>query len=156
MILAIATIFILASSVMVSSQSYQENHRFLGTTVDVSSGGTATDGTHFNSQDIRISWAGYGNVVAITISFTGDGSMDGSDVDFFFQVSYDGGTTWTTDAYVEVDVASDAAHSSNVVRHTELVNVHGISHIRLYQIVNNDSTSGITACNAWVSLTTGG
>ena len=147
----LSVLLLVALAPYVGTQSYHTSAAFLTTAEDVNSGATATNGAEFTSTEIEVSRLGYPDKATITITFTGDGSMDGSDIDFFFQVSYDGGTTWSTTAFLEIDVASNTDHSSNVVRHSELVQFPGISHIRLWKIVNNDAANNVTACNATIS-----
>jgi len=113
---------------------------------------TATNGSEFTSASITCGWPPERALVTtalIVIDFTGDGSMDGADVDFYFQVSYDGGTTWTTDEVVIIDCPSDTAHSSNTVIHAELINIKW-SHIRLWKVVNGDAANGLTLINAYI------
>lgn len=113
---------------------------------------TATNGSEFTAFAIDCTWPpsrAAKTTALIVLDFTGDGSMDGSDIDFYFQVSYDGGTTWTTDEYVIIDVASDAAHSSNTVIHAEIINAK-FSHIRLWKVDNLDAANAITLINAYI------
>jgi hypothetical protein len=148
--LALSLIALLA--LPVSAQSWSWSSACIDTAITtLAASSTATNGSEFTANSIQVSLLGGSSVVAVTITFTGDGSMDGSDIDFFFQASYDDGTTWSTTGFVEVDVASDTDHSSNVVRHTELVNVYGVSHLRLWKVVNNDAANSITSINATIS-----
>ena len=89
-------------------------------------------------------------IVAITIEFT-IATANGDDIDFYFQASFDGGATWSTDEFVIVDCASDIATVASPAKHTELVNVYGISHLRLWKVVNGDAVTAITAVNATMS-----
>ena len=78
--------------------------------------------------------------------------MDGNDIDFYFQASSDNGTTYDTTAFWVVSIESDTDHVDNVVRYTDfIVPVWGISHLRLWKVVNNDATSSITNVNATIS-----
>lgn len=147
----LSALLLVAFAPYVGTQSYHVSEAFLTTAEDVNSKATAVNGTDFNSNEIEVSVLGYPSQATITITFTGDGSMDGEDIDFFFQVSCDNKTTWSTTAFLEIDVASDTDHSSNVVRHSELVQFPGISHIRLWKITNGDMSSNVTACNATIS-----
>jgi len=113
---------------------------------------TATNGSEFTAVAINCTWPPQRasmTTALIVIDFTGDGSMDGADVDFYFQVSYDGGTTWTTDEVVIIDCPSDTDHSSNTVIHAELINIKW-SHIRLWKVVNGDAANGLTLINAYI------
>jgi len=139
-------------SLPASAQSYEWRQACIGTSIaTIAASGTATNGSEFTAIPILVSRPLGSSVVAITITFTGDGSMSGADIDFYFQASYDGGTTYSTDEFVIVDIGSNAASATNVVRHTELVNVYGISHLRLWKVVNNDSSNTITTVNATIS-----
>ena len=116
---------------------------------------TATNGTEFTAVPIKVSrrdGGGHSSVVTITISFTTDGGgIDSNDVDFYFQASYDNGTTYTSDEFVIIDCPADTTASSNAVKHMEQVNVYGISHLRLWKIVNNEADDTITLINATIS-----
>jgi len=139
-------------SIPLGSQSYIANYRFLGSPLSVAASGTATDGTEFNSLEPRVSHNGYGAVCAITVTFVRDGAGTTDTVDFEFQASFDGGTSWSTAYYVRLRVATNETAISSTVIVTDPVNIYGISHLRLYRVVNNDSATNLTYCNAYVSL----
>ena len=128
---------------------------FLATAENVDASATATNGTHFTSTNVDITFPtqpprATPTTVAVTVTFTraaGSASL----VYFEFQGSYDNGTSYSTVYLFRIEVATNSTAVSNVVRYTTLVNVYGISHLRLYQIVNNDSSNNITSCNAYVS-----
>jgi len=138
----------------VSPQSYQGNYPFLTAGVNVNLSTAAVNGTDFTSEPVWISRPGCGDKVAITVTFT-RAAGTASTVDFEFQASYDGGTTWTTAYFVNLQTATNETAVSNVVRKITLVNVPGVSHLRLYRINNTDAANNLTACNASVSLATG-
>ena len=127
---------------------------FLSTAEDVNASATAVNGTAFDTKEVNIKYPSYVNPVgAITVTFTTDGSGTSDEIDFEFQVSYDDATTWSTAYYVKISVATNkTADASDVVRVTKAVNFYGISHVRLYRIVNNDSANNLTDCNATISL----
>lgn len=136
----------------INAQSWVYNEDCIATAVStITTGDNANMTDDFTAVPIRVQRLDHSSVVAITITFTGDGSMDGADVDFYFQASYDNGTTYTTDEFVIIDCPSDEDHSSNIVRHMELVNVYGLSHLRLWKVVNNDAANSITDVNATIS-----
>lgn len=152
----ILTAFLLTS--MVSAQSWVRKEVFIVDSAGdadpietILTTATATNGTEFTSSSIHVSRPNFAAVVAITVTFTGDGSMDGEDVDFIFQVSHDDGTTWSSTDYVTISRASDTDHVTNVVYYTETVQVYGISHIRLWKVTNNDAANSITDVNATLS-----
>ena len=107
---------------------------------------TDTDGIEIGARE------GFPNQGLITIIFTRSGSGTSAEVDFEFQVSYDGGSTWTTSAYTTVSVATNARAVDSVVRHSQPVHLYGVSHIRLAFIVNADATNNLTLCQAVLSL----
>ena len=139
----------------VSPQSWVYNEDCIATAVaTITTGDNANMTDDFTTVPIKVSrrdGGGLIGIVAITITFTGDGTMDGNDIDFYFQASYDNGTTYTTTEYWVVGIESDADHVDNVVIYTEPVLVWGISHLRLWKVVNNDATSSVTDVNASVS-----
>lgn len=138
-----------------SPQSWVYNEDCIATAVaTITTGDNANMTDDFTTVPIKVSRRDGGNligIVAITITFTGDGSMDGADIDFYFQASYDNGTTYTSTDYWIVSRASDTDHVSNVVIYTEMVPVWGVSHLRLWKVVNNDAANSITDVNASIS-----
>jgi len=139
-----------------SPQSWVYSEDCIATAVaEITTGDNANMTDDFTTIPIKVSRRTGGNhigIVSITVTFTGDGSMDGNDVDFYFQASYDNGTTYTTTAFWVVSIESDTDHVANVVRYTDfIVPVWGISHLRLWKVVNNDATSSITDVNATIS-----
>jgi hypothetical protein len=125
----------------------------LPTGVDCGTSTTVTNGTDFTSEHVSTTYPidTPKNVGLLTVTFTRT-TGTASEVDFGFQASYDGGTTWTTAAYCTVSVATNATAVSNIVRYSVPVYLYGISHLRLYQIVNNDGSTALTACGAYLSL----
>jgi hypothetical protein len=149
-------VFILTSIVILIlavtlSANYRRKADFLATAVDVAAGVTKVNGTDFTSNLVRVSYQNDPDIVAITIKFT-RAAGSASTVDFEFQSSYDGGTTWSTAYYIRIQVPTNETAVSNVVRVMKPVYAYGISTFRLYRIVNNDASNGLTACNATLSL----
>jgi hypothetical protein len=121
---------------------------FLDTAVDCAAGATIVNGAAFTSREILIS----SSVAGLAVTFT---RMAGSSstVDFYFQTSNDNGLTWTTGYFHKVSVATNEAAVANVVRYAdrEPPLFNGVSHIRLWKIVNNDLVNDLASCNASVS-----
>ena len=116
---------LLLLSPLATSQSWKASADAIASDIaEILTTATATNGTDFTAAPFWISRGlDYGSVIGITITFTGDGSMDGKDVDFYFQLSFDGGTTYTTDDPIIVDCPSDeTATATYVVRHFEQAN----------------------------------
>lgn len=121
---------------------------FLGTALaSLAASTTAVNGTDFTSTNVKCMEVGGEGVGAIMITFT-RAAGDGGDVEFQFQGSWDDGDTWTTVYFVRVYEASDAEAVSNAVRKVEQVNLYGLTHLRLFQIVNGDAANALTALNA--------
>ena len=138
------------------AQSWWTSQAFLATGVSCGTSASVVNDTDFASGLVRISYIGRPATAALTVTFT---RVTGSSltVEFYFQVSYDGGTTWSdfhdpvSDADYFSVATNHAAVTGNVVRVTRVTNLSGISHIRLSKITNNDTAVALTACNATVS-----
>jgi hypothetical protein len=97
------------------------------------------------------------NTALLTLTFTRATGSATLAVDFYFQVSYDNGTTWADlhDAVSDADYLSvltgHAVVTGTTVRVSRTIILNGVSHIRLSKIVNNDSGNNLTACNATIS-----
>ena len=132
--------------------AYRKSADFLASAVAVNATITKVNGTDFTSVEVNLSYPpDLPTIGALTVTFT-RAAGSASTVDFEFQVSYDGGTSWTTAYYVRIQVATNETAVSNVVKVTKPVYLYGISHMRLYRIVNNDGANNLTACNAKISL----
>ena len=86
----------------------------------------------------------------------GSGSLAAA---FYFQVSYDNGTTWadyvdpvTGLEYVAV-LTGHGVIATTTVRVANFINLGGITNIRLAKVINNDSGNNLTAVNASISFT---
>ena len=144
-------IFLAIILAMPGPGSFRSKTDFLTAGVAVNATVTKVNGTDFTSIPIDLTWPpGAPSVGSIVVTFTraaGSASL----VYFEFQASYDGGTTWTTSYWTRIEVPTNETAVANVVRAREPVELHGISHIRLFQIVNNDGANNLTACNATFS-----
>jgi hypothetical protein len=128
--------------------SYIEHTDFIATAIaTITTGATATNGSEFTSVAIPVD----SDMAALAITFTHAGAGDGSNIDYYFQASYDGGTTWTTNEFILIQKASNMAPAAAGARvHAQVDWYQGISHLRLWKVVNNDAAS-ITAVNATLS-----
>ena len=136
-------------AIVMTASYFQTNWAFLSAAVAVDAGATKTNGAEFTSQgaDKDLNWV---QLALLTVTFT-RAAGSASKVYFEFQISYDGGTTYTTAYYWRVEVATNETAVSDVVRYSELIPLYGVSHIRLYRIVNDDSGNNLTDCNAYIS-----
>lgn len=126
---------------------YRNHEDFLATAeASIAAAATATNGSEFTSRTEPTD----PEKVCITCIFTTAGG-DGGEVLFSFQASFDGGTTYTSNAFKAIGIPSDEDNASNVVRHAELVDVSGISHLRLWKVTNGDAATAITSVNATIS-----
>ena len=132
--------------------TFNKSWDFLATAVDCGASTTLVNGVGFTSTQIEISRPqGMKDTGSLSVTFT-RAAGSASTLDFEFQVSFDGGSSWSTAYYVRIRVATNETALTNVVKVTKELNLHGISHIRLYRIVNNDGANAVTACNATLSL----
>jgi hypothetical protein len=118
---------------------------------------TATNGTDFTSASINVSGNVRANMALLTMSFTRTAGSATSTVDFYFQVSYDGGTSWADfhDPIADADylsvIAGHAVLSGTTVRVSRIIPLNGVSHIRFSKVINNDTVNNLTAVNAILS-----
>ena len=150
--LIILLALLLMLSPLTGGQSWFYKANFLTTAVDVGTSTTATNGTEFTSAAIWVSRLNADPTFClVTITFTRTtGSAE--EVDFKLIASFDDGTTYTTDAYETITVATNIVATSSVVVHSEIVWIAGVSHLKLGWIDNRDTTIALTDCNASVSL----
>jgi hypothetical protein len=143
---ALALVLILAPGLL--ADRYERD--FLATAVDCALSTTVVNGTDFTSRELSIP----DDVlfVGITCTFTRTtGSAE--EVDFKLQYSYDEGTTWTTEA----SPTETFTFSTNIEAVTNVATVYtvvlcpGVTHVRLSEIDNRDTTINLTACNATMS-----
>jgi hypothetical protein len=86
----------------------------------------------------------------LTVTFT-RAAGSASTVDFYFQISYDRGTTWA-DFIQTIEVATNhSVISGTTVRVSEPIDLRGISHIRWSKVTNNDVANALTAVNVTIS-----
>lgn len=151
--LLVLLLFAVLSLTPVNPQSWAFQQDFLDTAEDVGTNTAATNGVgnDFLSNEVWVSRRGYASVVLIVCEFT-RAAGSASTVDFYFQVSYDDGTTWA-DYDVTREIATNTTViSGTTVRQAYRMGSEGISHWRLSQIDNNDASNALTACNASISL----
>ncbi len=146
-IFAVLCLALLAWPVM-ADYSYSLN--LIATAIAVGAGATKIEVTDFTAVEANISHQG--SFGALTVTFTrAAGAAD--TVDFYFEVSADGGTTWSTFEGTTISVATNhAVISGTTVRATWVIDFGGISHIRLAKVVNNDAVHALTAVNVKVSF----
>jgi len=128
---------------------YSGNTSFLSTAISVAADTEKVIGVGIADHSIPL---GDQSTIGITCIFTPAGTST-STVDFYFQVSYDGGTNWalltdTTIARIKTDTA---AVTGSIVRVFYEVNVHGASHIRWSKVDNNDAVNALTLVNVILS-----
>jgi len=104
-----------------------------------------------SSRSIWVSRPGYSGVVSLICTFTRTAGTT-STLDFYFMASHDGGTTWENYDDITIETPTNqAVYTGKVVREVKLVYVYGLTQLKLRQIVNNDATNGVTACNVTLS-----
>lgn len=133
----------------VSEGTYRFSQNFLAAAVNCAASTTLVNGVGFTSATIDVSRLPENGLVTVTFTRAAGSA---STVDFEFQVSYDAGVSWSTVYYIVIRVATNSTAVTNAVRYTVPVYFSGVSHIRLYRIVNNDGANNLTVCNARVSF----
>jgi hypothetical protein len=139
-------IFILLISTAFGGRRY--SRAFLTTAVSCGTTTTLVNGVGFASAKIPI--PAEVNTANLIVTFTRT-TGSAAKVYFDFQVSYDNATTWTTDEFIRVEIPTNTKAVSNLVVHSELIALHGCSHIRLSEIQNVDAGVALTLCNATLS-----
>ena len=145
-------LFAVLSLTPVNPQSWAFTADFLDTAENVGTNAVITNGVgnDFLSNEVWVSRRGYSSIVLITCEFT-RAAGSASTVDFYFQVSYDDGTTWSDYDLIEI-ATNTTVISGTTVRVSYPFNSQGASHWRLSSIDNNDVSNALTACNASISV----
>lgn len=122
------------------------SYDFLATAIGCGAGATVVNGVGFTSKEVSTG-SGLGVIGTLVVTFTRSGSGASDVVEFHIQGSQDGGTTWTTADVYSVEIATDTDNggSGSVVTVMKFINLNGVSRLRLYKIVNNDSSETLTA-----------
>lgn len=130
------------------SGAWRHNTDFLSTAIDLNAGLTATNEAEFNSRGLNVMNI---SVIALTATFTrAVGAAD--TVDFAFEASYDKGVNWATFRGVVIEIPTNqAVVSGTTVAVMVLVDLQGISHLRLKTVTNNDGATDLTAINVTLS-----
>jgi hypothetical protein len=129
--------------------SWKRSTNFVTTGFALAAGATKVIGdTGFTDNKLGTTDASIG---LLTVTFTRAAGST-STVDYYFQVSYDGGTTWSD--YIEsIGIATNhSVMSGTTVIVSKPVNLFGVSHIRWSKVVNGDVVNAVTAVNAVLSI----
>jgi len=128
--------------------SYITKFDFIATAIaEITTGDNANMTDDFTAIEVPVD----SDMATLAFTFTHAGAGDGANVDFYFQASYDGGTTFTTKEFILVQIPSDIDYdASGIRRYAQVDWYQGISHLRLWKVVNNDAAS-ITDVNASLS-----
>lgn len=149
-IIALAVIAALLSAAVPGGADYRYSKSFLAAAASVNAGVTKTNVADFTSVEINV--VSLPSQGALTVTFARAAGTT-STVDVYFEVSTDGGTTWATFEGTTLSIATNhAVISGTTVRSALLLDLGGISNIRLAKIVNNDSSNNITAVNVSISF----
>jgi hypothetical protein len=88
----------------------------------------------------------------LLLTFTRAAGSASLTLDYYFQVSGDGGTTWWD--YIE-PLSIETGHAvitGTTVRVARQLSLAGFTNIRLASVVNNDTVNDLTAVNAGISF----
>ena len=121
---------------------------FIETAFNLNAGLTATNGAEFDSRELNVMRI---SVVAFTATFTR--AAEAADtVDFAFEASYDKGVNWATFRRVVIEIPTNqAVVSGTTVAVMVLIDLQGVSHLRLKTVTNNDGATDLTAINVTLS-----
>jgi hypothetical protein len=128
------------------------------TSFNLAASGTALRATNFTSPGIKVSKEVGARMALFTMEFARSAGSS-STVDFYLQVSYDDGVTWSdfVDPVSSAEYFSVAtehavmAATTTTVRVSYIIHLAGVDHIRLSKVVNGDSSNALTAVKATLS-----
>jgi len=132
------------------SADYTGNTAFLATAIAVAADTVEVVGTGIATHSLPL---GSQEIIGITCEFIPAGAS-ASTVDFYFEVSYDGGTTWASlskNAIAEIPTEQAVVTGESAVRVFYEVNVYGASHIRWSSVDNNDAVNALSGVNVYLS-----
>lgn len=98
---------------------------------------TAVEGTDFTGHDVAL---GSTDKISVQVEATGDNASAGGTVTFRF-VSSPNGTDFDTESFQDVTVS---LNGTNTVRSTLILDIEGISHLRLEEIENGDGSYALS------------
>ena len=143
----ILLVILLAAPLMAD---YTGNTAFLATAIAVAADTVEVVGTGIATHSLPL---GSQEIIGITCVFTPAGAAADT-VDFYFEVSYDGGTTWASlskDAIAKIPTNQAVVTGGAVVRVFYEVMVYGASHIRWSSVDNNDAVNALSGVNVYLS-----
>lgn len=123
------------------------------TAIDIAASATATNDTEFTSDEIAVE---HSAKVIISVTFT-RAAGSSSTVDFEIEVSTDHKNSWSLyrggSANPMIQVATNTpVISGTTVNMAYQINAVGISHFRIKDIENTDSSNAITAVQVQISM----
>ncbi len=121
------------------------------TAFNLAASGTATNGTEFTSAEVKVSEEKGTKTALLTMTFTRAAGSATLTVDYYFQVSFDGGTSWSDYIDPTSIITGHSVISGTTVAVSKPLHLFGVSHIRLSKVVNGDTANNLTACNAYLS-----
>ena len=134
--------------------SFLLNQYDVETAIDIVASATATNGTDFTSDEIAIEHSAW---VLISVTFA-RAAGSSSTVDVELEVSSDHKNSWSTyrsgsGTSPMVQVRTDSpVISGTTVKMSYQINGTGISHFRIKDIENTDSSNAITAVQVQISM----
>ena len=129
---------------------YTGNTAFLATAITVAANTVEVVGTGIATHSLPL---GSQEIIGITCIFTPAGAAADT-VDFYFEVSYDDGTTWASlskDAIAKIPTNQAVVTGESAVRVFYQVIVYGASHIRWSSVDNNDAVNALSGVNVYMS-----
>jgi hypothetical protein len=153
-VLIFGLVLIFLSTVLLADKKY--GHKaFLASAISVNATVTKVNVTDFTSLELTTMNPQVRDIAAIIVTFTRAAGTS-STVDFKFEASYDGGTTWALLFDATGEKTFSVATNTVVISGTTVavlfqINTGGVTNLRLRSVYNSDATNNITAVNATLS-----
>ena len=130
--------------------SLRYSYAFLAADETVADGVTSVHGTGHTSRSIDIKTQASIGLISIDYDPVTPAAVS---IDFEFIVSYDNATTYTSSFYIRIRSNTNATADANGnIIVSNAVNLYGVSHIRLLNIVVNDGAGNCAEINATISF----
>jgi len=126
------------------------SYDFLAADETVDDNVTSVHGTGHTSRSIDISTQASIGLISVKYDPVTPAAVS---IDFEFIVSYDNGTTYTSSFYIRVRSNTNATADANGdIIVSNAVNLYGVSHIRLLNMVVNNGAGNCAEINATMSF----
>lgn len=119
---------------------------FLATAISVNDNDVAVNGTDFDSLELVPDIGNFKELGAVSVWFT-PATPAAVTIDFEYQASLDGGSTFSSMYFFRIQVDTNETQDTGVVRKVILLNLFGVTHLRLYRVKVNSGAGNCTLIN---------